>query len=74
MKVYRALGKKEEKQFLDNKNIFFEHKTVKRKDWLMFEYEEDYTTGKFFFFTIEDACVFIRYSDGYKLDDSILEI
>ena len=53
MKIYRALSKKEEKSLLDNNDILLEHKTVKRKDWLMFEHEEDYATGKFSFLLLK---------------------
>jgi len=74
MKIYRVLGKKEEKALLDNNDILFEHKTVLRKDWIVFDHEEDYRTGKFFFFTIEDACVFLRYAGLYNLNDSIIEM
>lgn len=74
MKIYRALSKKEINSLLNNNDILLEHKTVYKKDWLMFEHEEDYSTGKYFFFTIEDTCVFIRYSDDYKLDDTIIEM
>ena len=74
MKIYRAIGKKEEKALLEGKDILFEHKTVLKEEWLMFEHEEDYNSGKFFFFTIEDANLFIRYRDVYEFDSSIIEM
>ncbi len=60
MKIFRAISGKEKLSLIEKNDILFPHKTCKVEEWILFPHTEDYETGKFFFFTIEDAFLYIK--------------
>ena len=74
MKVYRVLNEQEKKSLDEKNNILFEHKTCKCPEWLLNAHPENYRTGKYFFFKLEDACNYAVLSDNTRGTDPIIEI
>lgn len=60
---------------LENNDILLPHKTCIREDWILNPHTEDYETGKFFFFTMEDALLYAKKEYvAYSKNVSILEM
>lgn len=75
MKIYRAISGKEKLSLIEKNDILFPHKTCKVEEWILNPHPEDYETGKFFFFTIEDAFLYIKETKlAYDKEVSILEL
>ena len=60
MKIFRAIDEREKLALLKKNDILFPHNTCKRKEWILKPHPEDYETGKFFFFTMEDALLYAK--------------
>lgn len=74
MKIFRALSKEEYDCLLNSNSLYYKHKTCLCSDWLLFQHSEDYDTGKYFFFTLEDTVNFTNHTDTYDSNSIIIEI
>ncbi len=73
MKIFRAIDSEERKALIGTKNIFYPHKTCVKEEWVLKPHKEDYNTGKFFFFRMEDALYYARQEcNPYEYSTSIL--
>ena len=73
MKIFRAIDSEERKALVETKNTLYPHKTCIKQEWVLKPHKEDYNTGKFFFFTMEDALYYARQECyPYEYSSSIL--
>lgn len=75
MRLFRIIGQEEKQNLLENNNTIFKHKTCIDTDWILYPHIEDYETGKFFFFEIQDALKFAKEKYAFNNKDcSLLEV
>jgi len=60
MRIFRVIGQKEKDALEKSNNICRSQHACQRPDWLLNSRPDDYETGKFFFFEIEDVLKFAR--------------
>lgn len=58
MKIFRLIENLERKALQNGNSTFYKHETCHREDWILNPHPEDYNSGKFFFFTMEDTLMY----------------
>lgn len=74
MRLFRVLGQKEKNALLESKNILKQHETCKVPRWILNPHPEDYQTGKYFFFELEDVLKYAKETYGSRKACYLLEI
>ena len=74
MRLFRVIGKKERDALLENNDTLKPHKTCKVPHWILNQHPEDYETGKYFFFELEDVLKYAKETYGSSKACSLLEI
>ena len=74
MRLFRVIVKKEKDALLENGDTLKPHKTCKVPDWILNQHPEDYETGKYFFFELEDVLKYAKETYGSSKECSLLEI
>ena len=74
MRLFRVIGQKEKDALLENGNTLKQHKTCKVPHWILNQHPEDYETGKYFFFELEDVLKYAKETYGSSKACSLLEI
>ena len=74
MRLFRVIGKKERDALLENGDTLKPHKTCKVPHWILNQHPEDYETGKYFFFELEDVLKYAKETYGSSKECALLEI
>lgn len=74
MRLFRVIGQKEKDALLESGNTLKPHKTCKVPHWILNQHPEDYETGKYFFFELQDVLKYAKETYGSSKECALLEI